>query len=92
MTSRQAEAEGRGYFPFARPRVNCNWNEVHSSHALSTKLCSDCVAYPFAVIVALHQRSACWNSLAFSDLELFLSHFVLFRFLILPENHVAPPD
>ena len=72
------------------PEVNCNLNEVHSSHVPATKLCSDCVGCPFVIIVVLHQRSACWSSLAFLIWVCVISHFVFVRALIIvPENRVA---
>ena len=55
MTGRQAKAWGHGYVTFARPILN----DVHSSHALSTKLCSDCVGCHFVTLAVLRQRSAC---------------------------------
>ena len=71
-------------------KTNFNLNEVHSSHVLSTKLCSDFVGYPFAVIVALRQRRAFWSSYAFPIWVCVFSHFVLVRTLmIVPENRVA---
>ena len=64
--------------------------EVHSSHVLSTKLCSDCVGYPFVIIAVLHQRSACWSSHASLIWVCVFSHFVPVRALmIVPENRVA---
>ena len=67
--------------------------QVRDEH--ETKLCSYCVGYPFVVIVALHQRSACWISLAVLIWVCVFIHFVLVRTLmIVPENRVemAPRD
>ena len=59
-------------------------------HVPATKLCSDCVGCPFVIIVVLHQRSACWSSLAFLIWVCVISHFVFVRALIIvPENRVA---
>ena len=70
--------------------MNCNLNEVHSSHVFSTKLCSDCVGYPFLIIAVLHQRSVCWSSLTLPIWVCVFSHFVLVRSLMIaPENRVA---
>ena len=56
--------------------MNCNLNEVHSSHVLSTKFCSDCVRYSFVVIVVLHQRSGLLEFTRFSDLGLLFESFL----------------
>ena len=55
MAGRQAKAGGHGYVTFARPILN----DAHSSHALTTKPCSDCVGCHFVIIAVLPQRSAC---------------------------------
>ncbi len=57
MAGRQAKAWRRGYVTFARPILN----DVHSSHALSTKLCSDCVGCHFVTIGCLAPKKCLEN-------------------------------
>ena len=91
MAGRQAEAsEDMATLRLYDPEWIAILNEVHSSHVLSTKLCSDCVGYPFVIIAVLHQRSACWSLHAFLIWVCVFIHSVFVRALmIVPENRVA---
>ena len=76
VAGRQAKAWGHGYDNVCTTlsESQCEWR-VHSSHVLSTKLCSDCVGCPFVVHCCLAPKKCLLEFTLFSDLGLRFQSF-----------------